>query len=162
MERIEYWETIKSSILRQLKIEEPESYPNTPKSSKQKVKEQICPVNFEEIKNADDLDRVSKEVIWQNFEKLAAFIFEENSFSTKTNIVKTLNKKRRQYDIIAKKNDKTFLVECKKWSGNRYRLSALKTATKQHRERTEFLLQFNQRKCNPNRSHIDRRRNRIS
>ena len=98
----------------------------------------MCPMNFEDIKSIDDLQRVSKEVVWQNFEKLAAFIFEENNFSIKTNIVKTLNKKRRQYDIIAKKYNRTFLIECKKWSGNRYRLSALKTAIKQHKERTEF------------------------
>ena len=98
----------------------------------------MCPMNFEDIKSIDDLQRVSKEVVWQNFEKLAAFIFEENNFSIKTNTVKTLNKKRRQYDIIAKKYNRTFLIECKKWSGNRYRLSALKTAIKQHKERTEF------------------------
>jgi len=102
------------------------------------VNDQMCPMNFEDIKSIDDLQRVSKEVVWQNFEKLAAFIFEENNFSIKTNIVKTLNKKRRQYDIIAKKYNRTFLIECKKWSGNRYRLSALKTAIKQHKERTEF------------------------
>jgi hypothetical protein len=94
--------------------------------------------NFEEIKSIDELQRVSKEVVWQNFEKLAAFIFEENDFLIKTNIVKTFNKRRRQYDIIAKKHNKIFLVECKKWSGNRYRLSALKTAIRQHKERTEF------------------------
>jgi Holliday junction resolvase len=69
---------------------------------------------------------------------LAAFIFEENDFQVKTNIVKTSNKKRRQYDVIAKKNNKTFLIECKKWAGNRYRLSALKAAAKQHKERSEF------------------------
>ena len=102
------------------------------------VKNQMCPMNFEDIKSNDDLQRVSNEVVWQNFEKLAAFIFEENNFSIKTNTVKTHNKKRRQYDIIAKKYNRTFLIECKKWSGNRYRLSALKTAIRQHKERTEF------------------------
>jgi hypothetical protein len=96
------------------------------------------PMIFEDIKSIDDLERVSKEVVWQNFEKLAAFIFEENNFLTKTNTIRIFNKKRRQYDIIAKKYDKTFLIECKKWSGNRYRLSALKAAIKQHKERTEF------------------------
>jgi hypothetical protein len=30
------------------------------------------------------------------------------------------------------------LVECKKWAGNRYRLSALKRAVQQHKERAEF------------------------
>jgi hypothetical protein len=30
------------------------------------------------------------------------------------------------------------LIECKKWAGNRYRLSALKKAIEQHKERTRF------------------------
>jgi protease II len=93
---------------------------------------------FEDIKNIEDLQEVSKEVAWQHFEKLAAFIFIENNFQVETGKVKTSNKKRRQYDVIARKNNRTFLVECKKWAGNRYRLSALKTAIKQHKERSEF------------------------
>ncbi len=95
-------------------------------------------MNFEDIKSAGDLQRVSKEVVWQNFERLAAFIFEENGFQVETGKVKTKNKKRRQFDVIAKKGNKTFLVECKKWAGNRYRLSSLRTAVRQHKERLEF------------------------
>lgn len=95
-------------------------------------------MNFENIKTIEDLEKVSKEIIWQNFERLVAFIFEENEFQAKINTVKTLGRKRRQYDVIAKKNDQTLLVECKKWAGNRYRLSAIKRAVIQHKERTEF------------------------
>jgi protease II len=95
-------------------------------------------MNLEDIKSTEDLQKVSKEVVWQNFERLAAFIFEENDFQVETNKVKTSKKKRRQYDVIAKKTNRTFLVECKKWAGNRYRLSALRTAVKQHKERSEF------------------------
>ena len=95
-------------------------------------------MNFEEIKNAGDLQRVSKEVAWQSFERLTAFIFEENNFRVEIGKVKTSKKKRRQYDVIARMNDKTFLVECKKWAGNRYRLSALRTAVRKHKERSEF------------------------
>jgi len=93
---------------------------------------------FEGIKTIEDFQKVSREAIWQDFERLAAFIFAENDFHVKTNTVKTSNNKRRQYDVIARKNSKTFLIECKKWSGNRYRLSALKTAVKKHKERCEF------------------------
>ncbi len=99
-------------------------------------KNQIC--HFEDIRCIKDLDRVSTEVVWQNFERLTAFVFEENNFQAATNTVKTLKKKRRQYDVIAKTNSKTFLVECKKWAGNRSRLSALKKAIELHKERTEF------------------------
>jgi hypothetical protein len=58
-------------------------------------------MNFEDIKNAGDLQKVSKEVAWQNFERLTAFIFEENNFQVETSKVKTSKKKRRQYDVIA-------------------------------------------------------------
>ncbi len=75
---------------------------------------------------------------WQNFERLAAFIFEMNGFTTTVGTVKTRDRKRRQYDVIARKDGQTLLVECKQWSGNRYRLSALKKAVIQHRERALF------------------------
>jgi hypothetical protein len=95
-------------------------------------------MNFEDIKTIEDLDRVSKEVEWQSFEVLVGSIFEANDFQVNINKVRTSNRKRRQYDVIAKRNDITYLIECKKWAGNRYRLSALKRAIEQHRERTEF------------------------
>ena len=95
-------------------------------------------MNFEDISSIEDLEIVSEAVIWQNFERLAGFIFEKNDFTVKVNTVKTCNKKRRQYDVIARNDSRIFLVECKKWAGNRYRLSALKRAVGQHKERTMF------------------------
>jgi hypothetical protein len=95
-------------------------------------------MNFEDIQSLEDLAVVSEEVVWQNFERLAAFIFEKNNFSVTVNSVKTHNKTKRQYDVIAWKGNQTFLVECKKWAGNRYRLSAMKKAVEQHKERTAF------------------------
>lgn len=75
---------------------------------------------------------------WQNFERLAAFIFEGNGFEVSIGTVKTRNRQRRQYDVIARRNGRTLLVECKQWSGGRYRLSALKREVGQHRERAVF------------------------
>jgi hypothetical protein len=95
-------------------------------------------MNFEDIQSIEDLAVVSEEVVWQNFERLAAFIFEKNNFRVKVNTVKTYQKTKRQYDVIAWKGNQTFLVECKKWAGNRYRLSAVKKAVEQHKERTMF------------------------
>jgi hypothetical protein len=95
-------------------------------------------MNFEDIKSHDDLQKVSTEVVWQNFERLTAFIFEKNNFLVETGRVKTFNKMKRQYDVIAKIRGKTFLVECKKWSSNHYRLSALRSAVRKHKERAEF------------------------
>jgi hypothetical protein len=95
-------------------------------------------MNFEDIQSIEDLAVVSEEVVWQNFERLAAFIFEKNNFRVKVNTVKTWQKTKRQYDVISWKGNQTFLVECKKWAGNRYRLSAVKKAVEQHKERTRF------------------------
>jgi hypothetical protein len=96
------------------------------------------PYEFENIRSVEDLEMASEAAIWQNFERLAAFIFERNDFEVKVNTVKTWNKKRRQYDVISRKDHQTFLVECKKWAGSRYRLSALKKAIEHHKERTAF------------------------
>jgi hypothetical protein len=95
-------------------------------------------MNFEDIQSIEDLAAVSENVVWQHFERLAAFIFEKNNFRVTVNTVKTYQKTKRQYDVIAWKGNQTFLVECKKWAGNRYRLSALKKAVEQHKERTRF------------------------
>ncbi|HVN74066.1 MAG TPA: hypothetical protein VMT44_05685 [Methanoregula sp.] len=95
-------------------------------------------MNFEEIESIADLETVAEGVVWQHFERLTGFIFEQNDFSVRVNTVKTRDKKRRQYDVIARKGDRTFLAECKKWAGSRYRLSALKKAIVQHTERTAF------------------------
>ena len=84
------------------------------------------------------LEGVAEGSVWQNFERLAAYIFEKNGFAVSVGTVKTRNRQRRQYDVIARKNGRTLLVECKRWSGSRYRLSALKRAVGQHRERALF------------------------
>ena len=96
------------------------------------------PVTFETIGSTGELECVAEGSVWQNFERLAGFIFEKNDFRVAVNTVKTHQKKRRQYDVIAIKGDRTVLAECKRWSGNRYRLSALKKAVVQHKERTAF------------------------
>lgn len=103
---------------------------------KRKSEKEIC--DFAQIKCLSDLERVSSEVIWQNFERLTAYIFEQNDFSVEINSVKTQKRKRRQYDVIARSTDRTLLVECKKWGSHRPRLSALKNAIRQHKERCEF------------------------
>jgi len=46
-------------------------------------------MNFEDIGSIEDLEIVSEEIIWQNFERLAAFIFEKNDFRVTVNTVKT-------------------------------------------------------------------------
>ena len=50
-------------------------------------------INLDVIKNLEDLQNISKELVWQNFERLTAFVFEENNFQVKINTIKTLKKK---------------------------------------------------------------------
>ena len=52
-------------------------------------------MNFEDIQSLEDLAVVSEEVVWQNFERLAAFIFEKNNFRVKVNIGKNPSTKQK-------------------------------------------------------------------
>ena len=106
-------------------------------------------MNLENIKDIDTLIEYCKEHNWQDFEKLTSFILEKNDFKAKHNIVKTKNKKRRQYDVIAEDINKIILIDCKKWSNNRYKSSALKTAIKKHIERVNFYKNFTKKEIIP-------------
>lgn len=81
------------------------------------------------------LERLSHGVKWQYFEKLVAFIFEQNGFDTKQNVIVKDKLQKRQFDVIAKKYSKTYLVECKKWKSRKQHASALKSAVTKHLER---------------------------
>ncbi len=77
--------------------------------------------------------------LWQSFESVAGKIFEANDFSVEVNKVKVENRKRRQFDVIAKRGNLTIAVDCKRWDKDRYKTSALKDAVEKHIERTKFL-----------------------
>ena len=92
-----------------------------------------------EINSLEDLEKVSVEVKWQYFEKFVGWIFEQNSFSVQVNKVLVEKGKRRQFDVIAERFNNIFIVDCKKWKGNRYKSSALRKAAEKHIERCEFV-----------------------
>ena len=87
------------------------------------------------ISVADELKKLASDVRWQYFEKLVGWIFEQNDFSVEVNRVENFSGRRRQFDVIAERFGTIFLVECKKWSGRRYRTSLLKKAVKTHLEK---------------------------
>lgn len=87
------------------------------------------------IKSIADLDRISHAAKWQHFEKLVAFIFAENNFEVIQNVILKSNGTKRQFDVVAKANNKTFLIECKKWKSSKEMLSAIKSAVAKHIER---------------------------
>ncbi len=87
------------------------------------------------IKSVADLEKLSNSVKWQYFEKLVAFIFEQNGFETKQNVIVKDGFQKRQFDVIAKRYGSTYLVECKKWKSRKQKTGALKSAVKKHLER---------------------------
>ncbi len=87
------------------------------------------------VKNPDDLKNLALGMKWQWFEKLVGWVFQQNDFETEVNRVEVFEKGRRQFDLIAKRFDDIFLVECKKWSGDRYRTGPLKRAASKHLEK---------------------------
>jgi Holliday junction resolvase len=90
------------------------------------------------INSIQELESLSQKVKWQYFEKLVAFIFEQNGFDAKQNVVIVKGKSRKQFDVIATRYDKTYLVECKKWKSRKNIGSSLKAAAKEHKGRCEF------------------------
>ncbi len=77
------------------------------------------------LRSMSEFEKLRKEVKWQYFEKLVGWVFENNNFNVETNVVKTYINTKRQYDVIAKRFNKLFIAECKKWSG-RHGLSVVK------------------------------------
>ena len=89
------------------------------------------------ISSINDLERISYSSKWQYFEKLVAFIFDQNGFDVNQNVVvKTINGKR-QFDVIAEKYGVTYMIECKKWKSKTQKTSSLKSAAMKHIERCE-------------------------
>ena len=95
---------------------------------------------FDLIKSFDDLKEFLANSRWQTFEEFVGYIFEENDYDVKVNYVKMLyGRVRRQYDVIAENFNYLFVVDCKFWSKNRYKSSALKNAAETHIERCKHL-----------------------
>jgi len=90
------------------------------------------------INSVSDLENLSHAVKWQYFERLVAWIFEQNDFAAQQNVVVKTAAGKRQFDVIASKYDRVFLVECKKWKSRGQRIAALKSAVKKHLERCDL------------------------
>ena len=91
-----------------------------------------------EIHSIEELEQLSEKVTWQYFEKLVAFVFEKNDFDVQQNVVVMNDKGRRQFDVIAKNKNVTYLVECKRWKSRAGVVSAIQDAIDMHIERCKF------------------------
>lgn len=92
------------------------------------------------------IDEISQLLNWQDFESLAAEIFEKQEFETTKNVI--LTKPRMQIDVVGIKSDIAILVDCKHWRNMSQ--SALQTAVKKQIERTkQYLIKENVRAAIP-------------
>lgn len=82
------------------------------------------------------IEEVLKKFDWRGFEEIVAEIFIANGFHVK-NGVRFKTRKRYEIDLVAIKSEYCLCVDCKKWGGGRYKLTALREAIKRQIERTE-------------------------
>lgn len=87
------------------------------------------------------LEEILKEHDWREFEKMVGGIFEKNEFKVKRNF-RFKTKKRYEIDILATKQNFVFCVDCKKWSGGRYKKSGIKAAVSEQEKRTLLVRNF--------------------
>ena len=88
--------------------------------------------------NAKENSLMFNSIAWQGFERIVGELFKMHDYSVEISKVVVKEKMKRQFDVIARKNGKTLLIDCKKWNKNRYKTSALKTAVEKQVERTVF------------------------
>ncbi len=89
------------------------------------------------IKSIADLEQLSHAVKWQYFERLVAWIFEQNNYDVKAGEIIKTGSGKRQIDVVASKYGRIFLVECKKWR-HKERKDALNSAVRKHLERCDL------------------------
>ena len=66
------------------------------------------------VKTVAELEKLSRSLRWQWFERLVVFVFEKNDFSINEKRVIAFGNTKRQYNAIAERYGKIWLIECKK------------------------------------------------
>jgi Holliday junction resolvase-like predicted endonuclease len=93
------------------------------------------------LKEGKLLEDVVEELDWKDFEQLVSEILIENNFFVKQNF-RFKTKKRYEIDLVSVKNKIGLCVDCKEWSGGRYKKSAIRRAAKNQEKRMKELVKF--------------------
>jgi len=88
-----------------------------------------------------DIQGLGRKLKWQWFEKLTAWVFEQNGFDVSAGTVRIKDGIKRQYDVLAEGHRYVFAVDCKRWTGGRYKSSQLRRAVEMHIERCSLICQ---------------------
>jgi Holliday junction resolvase-like predicted endonuclease len=101
-------------------------------------------VELEEIESLArkfSIEDVLEKYDWKEFEKIVAEIFKRNNFSVKKNFRFNL-KKKYEVDVLAARGKFVFCVDCKRWSGGRYKKSGIRKSAEEQEKRTEEVKKF--------------------
>ncbi|MBS7634751.1 hypothetical protein KEJ34_04555, partial [Candidatus Bathyarchaeota archaeon] len=90
------------------------------------------------IELSADIERVSRFLNWEEFEKFLTLSFETNDFQVKKNFRFTWMKKRREIDILGLKKPVIISADCKHWHKGWSGAASVKSAKSQI-ERTKAL-----------------------
>ncbi|MEM5853454.1 MAG: NERD domain-containing protein [Candidatus Aenigmatarchaeota archaeon] len=80
------------------------------------------------------LEEILKTLGWKDFEDVVAEIFRRNNFLVRENLRIKVDK-RFEIDLVASRSNLVFCVECKRWSGGRYKKSILRKSIEKQEER---------------------------
>jgi hypothetical protein len=72
---------------------------------------------------------------WSNFEKFVSEVLELHHFDSYWNVNLTVGGVRRQFDVIAKKNNEILGIDCKFWDNKKSKKSGLINSVKKQKER---------------------------
>jgi Restriction endonuclease len=72
---------------------------------------------------------------WQDFEKFVSNILELHNFISFWNVNLTINGSRRQFDVIARKNNSFIGIDCKFWDNKKSKKSGLVKSAKLQKDR---------------------------
>jgi len=85
------------------------------------------------------LEDVLKSFDWKKFEGIVAQILEENGFDVRRN-VRFKTDRRYEIDVLGERNGTVLSIDCKDWSGGRYKKTALSRAAGRQAKRTMELV----------------------
>ena len=95
----------------------------------------------QQILEGKEIEETIVDINWKEFEGITSEILERHEFKTWNNF-RFKTKRRYEIDIVASRNNKTILIDCKHWSTGRYKSSALKKAINDQEERLEEFCKF--------------------
>jgi Holliday junction resolvase-like predicted endonuclease len=87
------------------------------------------------------VEDVVVEFDWRGFESFVAEIFRAHDFKVRQNF-RFKTGRRYEIDIVASSGSAVVCVDCKQWSGGRYKKSGLETAARDQETRTKELERF--------------------